>query len=555
MASFGITSQNLRRIDFPEYTLYYDNVLMESGTISYSNIKTNNLVYLTPGTHTLKLILDPENKIQETNENNNEQTITFTTEDCSDIKSQIQPRFQIRTAPNNMGQPGTWTAWLGPDCTSNTYYTSSGQEICSQHNGHNFIQYKVILDDTSQITPAINDVKVTYTGKFNTQPIVALKVEPQEVFMESGLFGKRQEVSFTANAVDRDGEIISYEWDFGDGTTDSTTSNTNTRRYDSPGTYTVTVEVMDEDGAKAIAKTEVYVSSYNCIEGDNPIRTTGESRIYRIKDLPEDVKTNLIIDILTNYANEKGIEIIEIDATVEYYEAVAYFLRDYMAYHLPDPENDPRNCPGYNVNDFYGTAPQYSAKLFIESGLDETCQRCNNFLCGACAEYSLMYTALTRLLGIDEKCVYSGFAPGHGYKIINYNGRFRIYEPQGGSLTQMFRSGVTNWICCGPNAPNIKTCTIDWPCYAPYHVLNDAYGSWDGMSNPSNSYQLTLNYIDNSGLPDTNNNCPPPGYAPLNPNAAGDPNTYKDKGWYGEEAGWNDWALGGSLTYYEDVCP
>jgi PKD repeat protein len=56
-----------------------------------------------------------------------------------------------------------------------------------------------------------------------------------------------QQATFdAADASDPDGEITSYEWDFGDGTTG--TGETATHTYTSAGTYTAELRVTDDDG-------------------------------------------------------------------------------------------------------------------------------------------------------------------------------------------------------------------------------------------------------------------------------------------------------------------
>src|SRR5690606_27733859 len=55
-------------------------------------------------------------------------------------------------------------------------------------------------------------------------------------------------VSVDASAsVDVDGEVVSYEWDFGDG--GSASGVTASHVYGSAGTYEVTLTVTDDDGA------------------------------------------------------------------------------------------------------------------------------------------------------------------------------------------------------------------------------------------------------------------------------------------------------------------
>ena len=57
------------------------------------------------------------------------------------------------------------------------------------------------------------------------------------------------EVEFSSSAVDLDGEIVSYLWDFGDGTTSDEPNPSH--QYEEPGTYDVTLTVTDDDGDTA----------------------------------------------------------------------------------------------------------------------------------------------------------------------------------------------------------------------------------------------------------------------------------------------------------------
>jgi YVTN family beta-propeller protein len=58
-----------------------------------------------------------------------------------------------------------------------------------------------------------------------------------------------QASSFDASgSSDPDGTVASYHWDFGDGTTQTTTSATTTHTYTTPNAYTVTLTVTDDAG-------------------------------------------------------------------------------------------------------------------------------------------------------------------------------------------------------------------------------------------------------------------------------------------------------------------
>jgi hypothetical protein len=69
-------------------------------------------------------------------------------------------RFQIATNNDNL----TWN-FLGPDGTSDTYYTGSGGSISSAHNGMRYLRYKAYLQTSdTAYTPNVSNVSITFTS-------------------------------------------------------------------------------------------------------------------------------------------------------------------------------------------------------------------------------------------------------------------------------------------------------------------------------------------------------------------------------------------------------
>jgi PKD repeat protein len=74
------------------------------------------------------------------------------------------------------------------------------------------------------------------------------------------LINKGDTIHFSAkNSTDEDGEIEEYLWNFGDGSSSDDMDAKHT--YDEPGTYNVTLTVVDDDGNKDIKYLEITVNS------------------------------------------------------------------------------------------------------------------------------------------------------------------------------------------------------------------------------------------------------------------------------------------------------
>lgn len=110
----------------------------------------------------------------------------------------------------------------------------------------------------------VYDVKLTVKDRAGLSSFIVKKVPvgvvpPKADFSFSPTSPEvGDEVQFTDKSTD-DGQIVSRQWDFGDGTT-STEQNPK-KKYAQPGTFRVKLTVRDNDGAESIAEKSITVKA------------------------------------------------------------------------------------------------------------------------------------------------------------------------------------------------------------------------------------------------------------------------------------------------------
>jgi len=92
-------------------------------------------------------------------------------------------KFQISTAPDSSGSPGTWSDFLGPTGTGDYYTNSAGGETInsSQTDGSydEWVKYEVFLTTTdTSVTPTLSDLSLQYI--LNTPPTISITNSPSE---------------------------------------------------------------------------------------------------------------------------------------------------------------------------------------------------------------------------------------------------------------------------------------------------------------------------------------------------------------------------------------
>jgi len=136
---------------------------------------------------------------------------------------------------------------------------STGNGMNAQHVFDAVGQFTVTLivtDDQGAMAQAQTVITITATQQSNASPLAdfAFLKQRDRVDPRAGI-GEQVEstsllVEFDASSsVDSDGSIVDFLWDFGDGDTDDGASTEHT--YAMSGVYTVTLSIMDNEGATA----------------------------------------------------------------------------------------------------------------------------------------------------------------------------------------------------------------------------------------------------------------------------------------------------------------
>lgn len=164
--------------------------------------------------------------------------------DPHDFCDFIAPRLSVGISvmltvdSDNDGWGDHWIPCVGYDQATDIYYYYSTYDTLE----HSASIVYCANDGVPTGAYSITFVRtVEYIGSIGEVPPVASFTEDLHVAPVG------TPINFDASASnDPDGTIVSYEWDFGDGTT--ATGPTATHTYAAPGTYTVTLTVTDDDG-------------------------------------------------------------------------------------------------------------------------------------------------------------------------------------------------------------------------------------------------------------------------------------------------------------------
>jgi PKD repeat protein len=192
-------------------------------------------------------------------------------------------RNDARTSFSSYGSVVDWfapgrdikSAWIGSDSDVNTI---SGTSMAAPHTAGVAALY--LENNEFATAQEVRDALYTATTKgvvsdaqsandhllYNLSP-ENTNEDPNASFTYSTY---ELSASFSDQSSDPDGSIVSWHWNFGDGTT--STAQNPSHYYNSGGNYFVTLTVTDNEGATGLAGQSVFVSSSNDDCPDNQIQ-------------------------------------------------------------------------------------------------------------------------------------------------------------------------------------------------------------------------------------------------------------------------------------------
>jgi PKD repeat protein len=139
-------------------------------------------------------------------------------------------------------------------------------------SGWSFVEWSGDAAGTTNPLTITMDSDKSITARFSKPPTAQISVEPTRV--QAG-----EEASFSAaGSTDPDNNIVSYEWDFGDGNTAS--GMTATHSYSQWGHYTARLTVRDSDGLSDTSEAEVVVASATIAISFSALSFTGDEDPY-----------------------------------------------------------------------------------------------------------------------------------------------------------------------------------------------------------------------------------------------------------------------------------
>ncbi len=157
-------------------------------------------------------------------------------------------------------------------------------------------------------------------------------------------------IQFSDISLDPDGTIVSWHWDFGDGNT--STDQNSTHQYGDNGTYTVKLEVVDNDGATNFTEQNITIGN-EAPNAVNDSASTAKNTQVVIDVLANDYDTDGTIDpttvaIVSGPSNGE-VSVDSVTGNVTYTPDSEYHGSDSFTYTVEDNESATSNVATVDI--------------------------------------------------------------------------------------------------------------------------------------------------------------------------------------------------------------
>jgi PKD repeat protein/KaiC/GvpD/RAD55 family RecA-like ATPase len=271
------------------------------GNIGTGEITTH--AYADNGTYTVTLTITDNDGLEDTAQGmvtvQNRQPVAMFTESVTTVYTGETIYFNASESYDPDGYIANYL-WDFGDGTNGIGVTVAHEYA---EDGNYTVRLTVIDDDGG--SAIATDVKTV----LNRAPVASFVIIPQQpVAGGTTIFN-------ASDSYDLDGEIISYQWDFGDNNVTIVSSPTVIHKYASFGNYTVTLTIVDNDGSYDSSTLTLTVHNIDVAIVDVTV-STNEVYFGQTVDITVVVKNEGTINTafeVTIYANNTAIGVLTIN--------------------------------------------------------------------------------------------------------------------------------------------------------------------------------------------------------------------------------------------------
>jgi len=214
------------------------------------------------------------------------------------LRSSTQGRVFVKVVNSGTTILENWAPEYGFQPEVNKWTECSLDISTIKNSEFDRIEVNASVDNTASADVYVDDFKLLNSLSPNGEPIIDVELSASEITLG-------ESITFDASgSVDPDGTIVSYTWNFGDGT--SETGSVINHIYTTDGIFNLSLVVEDNDGHQSF-----WNSSVNVLPASGKIGSIKFNANPKVHE-----KTEGIFLVKGTYANVYDPDIIKVDALI-----------------------------------------------------------------------------------------------------------------------------------------------------------------------------------------------------------------------------------------------